>query len=307
MSLAEVRATLPPCWRVEQAMDSRYLFIFFKTNSSCSTSWLHPDPNFDLSLYFPPLVPKHCPKYEALSYAWGIDTTVSPIIVDSRPGQPGTSLWIRPNLLVALQHLRTSRTARTLWIDAICINQDDGIEKATQITKMGSIYSLAYRVVIWLGPEKDDSDIALSVLKEVGFQVESPSQSSIYPSPVATRPNLWRSDTPLSLDQNVRDAIKSLVLRPWFYRLCVIQEVQLASTISILQCGPHDISLPVFVNSLQFLAQNSMTYVPASTMASCRRLPSKSPSYLLRHVAMLNCSEPRDKIYGLLALLPQSL
>ncbi|KAM7217151.1 Heterokaryon incompatibility protein (HET) domain containing protein [Rhypophila decipiens] len=259
MSLAEVRTTLPPGWNVEQAMDSRYIFIF-ETDSDTTTSWLHPDPNFDLSFYFPPLVPKHRPKYEALSYAWGIDTTVSPIIVDT------------------LQHLRTSRTARTLWIDAICINQADRVEKTTQITKMGSIYSLAYRV-------EDDSDIALSVLKEVGSRVESPSAAILYPSPDATR--------------NARDAIQSLVWRPWFRRLWVIQEVQLASTISILQCGRHDISLRLFVNSIQLLVFRSMLSVSS--------FPSKSLGYLLRYLAPLNCSEPRDKIYGLLALLPQRL
>ncbi|KAK4211139.1 heterokaryon incompatibility protein-domain-containing protein [Rhypophila decipiens] len=180
---------------------------------------LLPDPNIESSRYSPPLVPEHRPKYEALSYAWGVDTTVLPIIVDSGPGQPGTSLWIRPNLVVALRHLRTSRTARTLWIDAICINQDDGIEKATQITKMGSIYSLAYRVVIWLGPKEDDSDVALSVLKEVGSQVKCPSEAAFLPSPNATRPNLCRPGTPLSLDQNARDAIESLIRHPWFRRL----------------------------------------------------------------------------------------
>ncbi|KAK4211138.1 hypothetical protein QBC37DRAFT_19744 [Rhypophila decipiens] len=50
-----------------------------------------------------------------------------------------------------------------------------------------------------------------------------------------------------------------------------------------------------------------MLSVSSSTLASCRRFPSKSLGYLLRNLATLDCSEPRDKIYGLLALLPQSL
>lgn len=39
-----------------------------------------------------------------------------------------------------------------IWIDAICIEQENDIEKSTQVPHMGSIYSLASQVAVWLGP-----------------------------------------------------------------------------------------------------------------------------------------------------------
>jgi hypothetical protein len=64
------------------------------------------------------------------------------------------------------QHLRGPRSdvyAR-YWIDALCINQQDNAEKSHQVAHMGAIYSNARRVAVWLGRQKDDSDIAIRFL-----------------------------------------------------------------------------------------------------------------------------------------------
>jgi len=41
------------------------------------------------------------------------------------------------------------------WIDALCINQADRMEKEKQISRMGSIYNMAPGVIIWLGTTED--------------------------------------------------------------------------------------------------------------------------------------------------------
>ncbi|KAJ2958454.1 hypothetical protein NQ176_g11179 [Zarea fungicola] len=92
------------------------------------------------------------PKYEAISYVWGPALPDEPQIriknkddpVDEQPRY----LAVRENLRCALQHLRSESAVRTLWIDAICINQEDESEKSQQVAHMGSIYELAERVVI---------------------------------------------------------------------------------------------------------------------------------------------------------------
>jgi hypothetical protein len=91
--------------------------------------------------------------YEALSYCWGDSDVVSPIRftqhVDSHDSYflNGTT-----NLCAALLRLRRPDAPRILWVDAICINQQDNMEKTRQLALMGHIYKQAARVVVWLGP-----------------------------------------------------------------------------------------------------------------------------------------------------------
>jgi hypothetical protein len=87
------------------------------------------------------------PEYEALSYEWGYPSSASnqyTIQINSR------LMVIRRNLWLALYELRDRRKPRTLWIDALCINQLDVLERNCQVSRMGDIYSHAIRVVSWI-------------------------------------------------------------------------------------------------------------------------------------------------------------
>ena len=75
------------------------------------------------------------------------------------------NLQITPNLAVALRHLRDSRSEWILWIDAICINQNDLQEWSAEVRRMGDIFSIAWRTLIWLGPDDDDSIVAMEFLR----------------------------------------------------------------------------------------------------------------------------------------------
>lgn len=84
------------------------------------------------------------PNFEALSYVWGKVTTMAPINVHE------SVLEVTPNCLDALRGLRRRFMRRTLWIDAICIDQQSGTEKNQQVPLMGEIYSRAATVLVWL-------------------------------------------------------------------------------------------------------------------------------------------------------------
>ncbi|KAF8849427.1 HET-domain-containing protein, partial [Acephala macrosclerotiorum] len=88
-------------------------------------------------------------QYEALSYEWGSsqDTTHSILLNDQ-------SFLIRHNLWQALRALRSETEERVLWVDAICINQEDVLERNHQVEMMGDIYRLANEVLIWLGDDE---------------------------------------------------------------------------------------------------------------------------------------------------------
>jgi hypothetical protein len=60
-------------------------------------------------------------------------------------------LQVTTNLELALRHLRRENRARTLWIDALCINQENKDEKTIQIQRMQWIYANASPIVVWLG------------------------------------------------------------------------------------------------------------------------------------------------------------
>jgi hypothetical protein len=85
------------------------------------------------------------PSYEALSYVWGDPKDTVPIIVN------GTSFPATRNLVAALLRVRSSVTPRTIWVDAMCINQKSLDERTQQILIMGRIYEVASSVLVFLG------------------------------------------------------------------------------------------------------------------------------------------------------------
>src|SRR5205809_6219808 len=81
--------------------------------------------------------------YEALSYTWGNEESPENISLDDGV------LSVTRNLADALFFLRRKNSTRTLWIDALCINQADLVEKGRQVRNMHRIYEHADQVVVW--------------------------------------------------------------------------------------------------------------------------------------------------------------
>jgi hypothetical protein len=90
--------------------------------------------------------------YTALSYVWGDPSIKKTTFIDEVPVQ------VTSNLYDALRDIRDERRVMRLWADALCINQNDNDEKATQIGLMGRIYSVAGCTVIYLGASDSNED-----------------------------------------------------------------------------------------------------------------------------------------------------
>jgi hypothetical protein len=95
------------------------------------------------------------PKYEALSYEWGRHSQGAQNIHITCEGR---SISITRNLAAALRVLRNESHPRTLWVDAICINQQSVAEKNCQVPLMKEIFELASQVIVWLGPRGLESE-----------------------------------------------------------------------------------------------------------------------------------------------------
>jgi hypothetical protein len=103
------------------------------------------------------------PSFSALSYVWGSDVKPRTITCGA------FAVTVTENCHSALQSLRKRLGRFTIWVDAICINQDDDGEKAQQILLMERIYSGAEIVYAWLGEGNARSDRAIAYLARAGF------------------------------------------------------------------------------------------------------------------------------------------
>lgn len=172
--------------------------------------------------------------YEALSYHWGSGDCSCKIKIKNEDFQ--TDFKVKPDLLEALLQLRLPRGARRLWIDAICINQDDMEEKNVQVSLMAEIYSGATHVCVWLGKATSDSNLALNLIR----RIINPDHFGPFVTDrlVADRSTLleWA-------------ALSSLMKRAWFNRRWVVQEIALAPR-ATLYCGNDHIDLSDFADAV---------------------------------------------------------
>ena len=134
--------------------------------------------------------------YEALSYVWGSEDKPQSIIIDDQ------NLAITQNLYVVLLHLQNHSFSRTIWVDAVCINQGDEKEKEHQIPLMAEIYAKASRVLVWLGDAEDCGDQALKAI-------------CCAAQPAAKH---------LPHSESTRHQILKLLERPWFRRIWVREQ-----------------------------------------------------------------------------------
>ncbi|KAH8594353.1 heterokaryon incompatibility protein-domain-containing protein, partial [Bisporella sp. PMI_857] len=142
-------------------------------------------------------------SYEALSYVWGSSKNFVPIQIRTQNRQTQQML-VTQNLFAALKRLRYEQSTRDLWVDAICINQNNVIGRGQQVAMMGNIYCSATKVIAWLGSEDDDSTHALQFLDKLSSEI-----------------------TVLVMNRRECNAIYRLLMRPWFERVWIIQEISL--------------------------------------------------------------------------------
>jgi hypothetical protein len=110
------------------------------------------------------------PDFDALSYVWGPQTPAKYIIVDGR------RLHVGRNLKRALQDIRGDDDEPLLiWVDAICIDQEDRTERASQVQLMRYIYESAKTVRVWIDEKIDPNSAPFRIMRELdvkSFSIE---------------------------------------------------------------------------------------------------------------------------------------
>ncbi|KAI4224637.1 MAG: hypothetical protein L6R36_004512 [Xanthoria steineri] len=278
------------------------------------------------------LDPASPPSYEALSYAWGSAQDTLRIRVateeiakqavldwskstlgssdrdgfqrDSFHGVPYSSLDVTRNLAVALQHLRYEHEPRVLWIDAICINQREVPERNAQVQRMGDIYRSARQTNIWLGPEEDNSCLAIEALDHLAakFTIDWSTYTIVATGEI--KDDVDQDENPVDIKQ--LSSIRRLLERPWFERLWVWQEVRLARS-AVVVCGLAFLHWDRLRSASYCLGQRgylgNLLYDKISGLSSYEF--SKEQTFYaslflnLRDSRLCKCSDQRDRIYAL--------
>jgi hypothetical protein len=220
----------------------------------------------------------------------------------------GVPFAVRENLYLALQTIRHKiRTAqqsdwKLFWVDALCINQADVLERNHQVNLMSRIYSQARLVLVWLGPEADDSHLALSYVK------------NITTDNVDTERDYFTAQ--LSI-QRIYDAVLAFYHRPYWSRLWIQQELVLANDILLL-CGAETCNweLLSYMANLSLTGLHSKIHAAPGNVTIRRRsvwynngARDKTLDWVVQFwgsIADLHCGDPRDRIFGLLGLIENS-
>jgi hypothetical protein len=266
--------------------------------------------------------------FAALSYTWGDPKITQPILVN------GCEAQVTTNLAYALEVLRSTCQFSgpfRLWVDALCIDQANNEERGPQVASMQRLYATAWSVASFLGPEADDSSKAIDLVEDLasyyGRQKECEKlRDRLMESHGHHEPGSW-----LALNQ--------LTLRPYWERLWVIQEVSLGASRTLMFVGAKCIDWQRFCHGIEVLhlhlwiaknkcaARDRKAINPADNrtwemsgplhriwkdlwaLSQPKKLESE-PLTLSKLLEVANFSisyDPRDKVYGLLGMMPAKL
>lgn len=191
--------------------------------------------------------------YEAISYVWGDPTDKREVYLD------GISMRVTKNLHTALLHFRLRFTARYVWADAICINQEDLVERSSQVLLMTEVYQQCSRCLIWLGEEAEcDQHLSYRTESKASGILDHPSNqlSTLKAARIlleAMSPRFWGKpvDDSVFSTASVQSLI-DMMSRPWWKRIWTIQEALLpyrsARQVRVF-LGPDELNFDVFLEA----------------------------------------------------------
>ncbi|KAK2043482.1 HET-domain-containing protein [Colletotrichum somersetense] len=227
------------------------------------------------------------PRFDALSYRWGDEANQGAITLN------GCHLNVRKNLLDALVFLRRQGKTGLLWVDAICINQEDINERTRQVRNMGHIYFRAASVIVWLGGKYSNYQQSLKI--DVAKTVDPATKAE-----QLTDGGRIEEEKQTEASLAERDMVRQLVKDEYWNRVWIIQEVG-QNEMKRVCFGHWEVGWDDFIHfvtmhnceggPLRLSQQLSQKYVDAHTL---RKL-------LIDHIDA-QCENSKDKIYGLVGL-----
>jgi hypothetical protein len=220
-------------------------------------------------------------KYEALSYRWGDEGSDEAIMID------GELTTVTRNLSMELADIQHHLAGSPLWVDALCIDQNNVLERNHQVQKMADIYQRASRVHAWLGRPDGRSPSFVSFLHHLGNLLDGMGY-------LATR--YRETENFLTTIHERKYEWVSLAAGtelPYWYRLWIVQEIGLASDL-VVHYGSTSINWVIFARVRKALAKLYAAFL-------CPRFFRPIAMTILRSVpAQMKSSEIANNVpYGL--------
>lgn len=259
--------------------------------------------------------------FEALSYEWGSENRCCDILLNGHPFKVTQSLY---QALQKARRLPEIRSGMKLWCDALCIDQCNHIEKNHQVAMMKEIYANAFAVIAWLGDESDDSCAAVEAMIQIHYvQARRQRDQAEVVDPEFSN---WIFNHPWH-------SILALFSRAYWSRLWIIQELALNDSLTLFLCGDRQLSRNM-VSDTARVGQQLVNYIfqklcrdTESNAVGVTRLSQSAVYDTFALVSMLTneigeqrqltvlldlgqkavCKDPRDKVFGLLGVLPPQL
>lgn len=249
---------------------------------------------------------KFVPRFEAISYCWGKGTDKRTMLLN------GVPFNVPASAVTALQDVRFEHDRRFIWIDAICINQNDITERQDQILLMRDVYSCGERTIIWLGVEDNLTSHAMDMLSRIERANVTDSEAV---SSRGEENDSREALEPIVAPDNLSvETLLPVFCRPWFARVWVYQEI-LSSQECCVLIGRHEVNWIALECAAALYIYNhprvddetKVSLEPATFMCMARWSDFQESGEnglrkLLESTCKLQSSEPRDKIYAVLGL-----
>ena len=198
-------------------------------------------------------------RFRAISYAWGSDKLTHRIRCNDKVMAVTESVAD----MFSSSAICDLCIDMPLWVDAVCINQRDNPEKAVQVRMMGSLYSQAEEVIVWLGQASDDSDDAMRQLN--AWSMNEMFLGAMTLMEVKAIHQGFSKAGLKPREDRIYNAVEALYCRGWFTRLWVFQEIVLAQRCRIF-CGSAEITLEQLVSVSRAIIRLGVHYFPAKPL-----------------------------------------
>lgn len=313
MALRSFRNFLRAHTRPVEITDRKYAYEALPTTRSIRLLQLTPSKSDTICCTLKIVSLDEAPAYTALSYCWGAPKGTIPIVY----GDTRDVLYVTPNLhsyLKQLNHGAQEDLPGYLWIDALCINQDDDLERGLQVSIMRDIYRRAEEVDIWLGEATEDSETAIGWMTDIHAAMMKASIKGDLVSPNDTsekRAKAREKYKSLQASRSEWRALMVLIDRPWFNRVWIIQEKWMAQR-AYFVCGNRRWDPGLLIAVLYTLSifgpprygghvDQDRNLRRLTFIISLKDRPSRLLSLLEMSIEFL-ATDSRDKVYALLGL-----
>lgn len=254
---------------------------------------IHPADNDDepLTGNLAPVEFGEKPQYEALSYMWGDSAALRPISINRQ------TIFVRKNLFDALLYLRNQRRKLRIWIDALCINQEDIAERNRQLRIMHHIYSRARTVIVWLGESYSQYNDMIKGLRTRQNEICADTTMDSLESQSQDRTTSFEI-----IDEREREMVGKLYNDGYWRRVWIIQEIGRADCVEVCFGRSDPMRWDLFVHLIAMHTVGDDGPIRLHQLRERRHDGSHTFKQLLKDHRQSECEEPRDKVYGLVGL-----